>query len=202
MLPASRTTQSERAVGTKPSMPRTNRLVAGELERRWNEALTTATKERREAEERLKQLTRQLSDFELARVRRMAHDIGQIWTAATTAPRDKKRLLRAAIERVVITSTEWGIKVAVEWKGGEISEEELARRRRGDETRRKLGGKDAPEGWVGLDEAARRLGLSKQSVATWVKTGKLQAVRVACGRRTAWRICVNSTGLEKQTSLI
>ncbi len=306
---------AERARGRYEAVDATNRLVAGELERRWNEALTTATKERREAEERLKQLTRQLSDFELARVRRMAHDVGQIWTATTTAPRDKKRLLRAAIERVVITSTEGGIKVAVEWKGGEISEEELARRRRGeptrvtdaellelvrrlaaerlddtqiarvlsrrgmrtatgltftkrrvqsiracheipcgstrspsdeprytaedaarelgvsartihewlrtgllrgqqpmpgapwrvtldDETRRKLGGKDAPEGWVGLDEAARRLGLSKQSVATWVKTGKLQAVRVACGRRTAWRICVNSTGLEKQTSLI
>lgn len=216
---------------------------------------------------------------------------------------------------MVITSTERGIRVAVEWKGGEITEEELARRRRGeptrvtdaelvellrrlaadrlddtqiarvlsrrgmrtatgltftkrrvqsiracyeipngatrslsdeplytaeaasrelgvssatihgwlraglirgkqpmpgapwrvvldDETRRKLGGKNAPEGWVGLDEAAQRLGISKQSVATWVKTGKLQAVRVTCGRRTAWRICVDSTGLEKQTSLL
>ena len=232
-------------------------------------------------------------------------------------PRDKKRLLRAVIERVVITSTEDKIKVAVEWKwkGGEITEQELPRRRRGEptwvpdvellalirrlagegfddtqiarvlsrsgtrtatgltftkrrvqstrvshdipcgatrspsgepvytaedaarelgvsgrtihewlragllrgqqampgapwrvvldsETRRKLGGQDAPEGWVGLDEAARRLGVSKQTIATWVKTGKLQAVRVACGRRTAWRICVDSTGLEKQTSLI
>src|SRR5262249_26565828 len=64
-----------------------------------------------------------------------------------------------------------------------------------DETRRKLGGKDAPDGWVGLDEAARRLGVSKQSVVTWVKDGKLQAVRIARGRRTGWRICVDSTGL-------
>jgi excisionase family DNA binding protein len=70
-----------------------------------------------------------------------------------------------------------------------------------DETRRKLAGKNAPEGWVGLDEAARRLGVSKQSVATWVKAGKLQAVRVASGRRTGWRICVDSSDLEKQTSL-
>jgi excisionase family DNA binding protein len=307
--------EAERARGRYEAVDATNRLVAGELERRWNEALTTAADVRREAEERLEQLTRQLSDFERERVRRMAHDVGRIWAAASTSPRDKKRLLRAAIERVVITSTERGIKVAVEWKGGEITEEEFARRRRGeptrvtdvelvelvrrlaaeklddtqiarvlsrrgmrtatgltftkrrvqsiracheipcgaprsssdeplytaedaarelgvssrtihqwlraglirgqqsmpgapwrvvvdDETRRKLRGKDAPEGWVGLDEAARRLGVSKQSVATWVKTGKLQAVRVTCGRRTAWRICVNSTGLEKQTSIL
>jgi hypothetical protein len=308
--------EAERARGRYEAVDATNRLVAGELERRWNEALTTAAAVRREAEERLKQLTRELSDFERERVRRMAHDVRRIWSAGSTSPRDKKRLLRAAIERVVITSTERGIKVAVEWKGGEITEEELARRRRGeptcvtdtevvelvrrlaaeglddtqiarvlsrrgmrtatgltftkrrvqsirvcygipcggttrspsheprltaedaarelgvssrtihgwlrsgllrgqqpmpgapwrilldDETRRKLAGKDAPEGWVGLDEAAQRLGVSKQSVATWVKTGKVQAVRVTCGRRTAWRICVDSTGLEKQTSLL
>lgn len=53
---------------------------------------------------------------------------------ASTSSRDKKRLLRAAIERVVITSTEDSIKVAVEWKGGETTEEEFARRRRGEPT--------------------------------------------------------------------
>jgi excisionase family DNA binding protein len=71
-----------------------------------------------------------------------------------------------------------------------------------DETRRKLADKDATEGWVGLDEAARRLGVSKQTVATWVKSGKLDAVRVARGRRSGGRIRVDSTGLEKQVSLL
>src|SRR3972149_5258229 len=138
--------EAERARGRYEAVDATNRLVAGELERRWNEALTTAADVRREAEERLKQLTRQLSDFE--RVRRMAHDVDRIWAAASTTPRDKKRLLRAAIERVVITSTERGIKVGVEWKGGEIIEEEFARRRRGAPTR----GTDAE-----LVELVRRL---------------------------------------------
>lgn len=307
--------EAERARGRYEAVDANNRLVAAELERRWNEALTIATNVRREAEERIKQLTRQLSDFERERVRRMAHDISKVWTAASTTARDKKRLLRTVIERVVITSTERAIKIAVEWKGGEITEQEFARRRRGeptlvtdadvvelvrrlsaarlddtqiarvlsrrgmrtatgltftkrrvqsvracyeipcggarssstdepvytaedaarelgvssrtihdwlraglirgqqsipgapwrvtldDETRRKLGGKDAPDGWVGLDEAAKRLGISKQTVTTWVKAGKLRAVRVARGRRAGWRICVDSTGLEQQTSL-
>ena len=306
--------EAEHARGRYQAVDATNRLVATELERRWNDALAIVANVRQEAQERLKQF-RQLSELERQRVRSMAQDVPRIWTAASTSPRDKKRLLRAAIERVVITSGEREIGIAVEWKGGEVIQEQFARRRRGDptratdadllqlvrrlaaeklddtqiarvlsrrglrtatgltftklrvqsirachhilsgatrpasdeplytaekaarelgvssqtihqwlraglirgqqpmagapwrivlddETRRKLAGADAPEGWVGLDQAARRLGVSKQTVATWVKTGKLNAVRVASGRRTAWRICVNSTGLEKQTSLL
>ncbi len=70
-----------------------------------------------------------------------------------------------------------------------------------EETRQRLAGNDAPEGWVGLEEAAIRLGVCKQSVAHWVNAGKLKAVRVARGRRKGWRICIDSTGLEKQLSL-
>ena len=53
-----------------------------------------------------------------------------------------------------------------------------------------------------LEEAAKRLGVCKQSVANWVNAGKLKAVRVARGRRKEWRICVDSTGLEQQRQLI
>src|SRR5438128_1050934 len=42
-----------------------------------------------------------------------------------------------------------------------------------DEVRRKLSGGDAPEGWVGVSEAARRLGLSKPYVVYLIKTGRL-----------------------------
>jgi len=67
-------------------------------------------------------------------------------------------------------------------------------------TRRRLAGEDAPTGWVGLAQAARRLGVSKQTISSWVKSGKLQAVRVACGRRKGWGICVKSTTSDKQLS--
>ncbi len=52
-----------------------------------------------------------------------------------------------------------------------------------------------------LEEAARRLGACKQSIVNWINAGRLKAVRVVSGRRTGWRICVDSTGLEKQLSL-
>jgi len=307
--------EAELARGRYEAVDAANRLVAAELEQRWNEALVRVEQVRREAEEKLRHVMRDFSEVERARVRRMAQDVDRIWTAPATTSRDRKRLLRAAIERVVLTPQEHSVKVTVEWKGGEVREIEVKRKRRGEPTcmtdahvvelvrrlavegdlddaqiarvlyrrgsrtatglpfsqlrvrsvrlargircgtgrgpsgeplytaeqaarelgvssqtvhawlrdgllrgqqvapsapwrialdeatRRRLAGQDAPEGWVGLEEAARRLGVSKQSVASWVKSGKLQAVRLARGRRKGWRICVDSTGLERQRSL-
>ena len=41
-----------------------------------------------------------------------------------------------------------------------------------EDVRRCLAGGAVPDGWVGLDEAARRLGISKSLVAHWVKQGE------------------------------
>ena len=70
-----------------------------------------------------------------------------------------------------------------------------------DEIRRRLTGGNAPDGWVGLTEAARRLGLSKSRVAYLVNTGKLPAVRATVGKRRCWRIDVSSTTYADQTDL-
>jgi excisionase family DNA binding protein len=70
------------------------------------------------------------------------------------------------------------------------------------ETRRKLTAQDAPPGWVELTEAARRLGVSKQTVASWVKCGRLEAARVTRGRRPGWRIRVDSANLQRQGTLL
>jgi DNA invertase Pin-like site-specific DNA recombinase len=70
-----------------------------------------------------------------------------------------------------------------------------------DEIRKKLTGGDVPAGWVGLTEAARRLGLPKQQVSYLVKSGKLKAVRVHVGKRSCWKIDVTSATCGKQTEL-
>jgi len=70
-----------------------------------------------------------------------------------------------------------------------------------EDVRRRLAGGVVPEGWVGLDEAARRLGISKSLVAHWVKQGKLKAVRSTVGNRQCWRIEVPSTGCGNQPDL-
>ena len=67
--------------------------------------------------------------------------------------------------------------------------------------RRRLTIGDAPRGWVGLAEAARRLGLSKQLVAHRVNAGQLPATRTTIGKRTVWRIDISSATCDDQTDL-
>ncbi len=70
-----------------------------------------------------------------------------------------------------------------------------------EELRTKLKHGDAPEGWVGLSEAAKQLGLPTPQVAYLVKTGKLEAVRVVVAGRSCWRIDVNSATCGRQAKL-
>jgi len=70
-----------------------------------------------------------------------------------------------------------------------------------EDVRRRLKAGDAPAGWVGLTEAARRLGLGKPLVAHMVKTGKLPAVRTVVGKRRCWRIDVSSAACGPQTDI-
>ncbi len=51
---------------------------------------------------------------------------------------------------------------------------------------------DVPPGWVGLDQAARILGRSKQTIVHWVQSGKLPVVQVVSGKRKGLRINVSS----------
>ena len=70
-----------------------------------------------------------------------------------------------------------------------------------DEVRRKLSGRDAPEGWVSLGEAARRLGMSRSHVAYLVKTGKLEAMQTIVRKARRWRINVESATCGRQPEL-
>jgi hypothetical protein len=61
-----------------------------------------------------------------------------------------------------------------------------------DAVRQRLAQGEAPCGWVGLIEASRQLGLSKQRVADLVNSGKLKAIRTKVGNRACWKIDVSS----------
>jgi len=61
-----------------------------------------------------------------------------------------------------------------------------------DAVRQRLAQGEAPRGWVGLIEASRQLGLSKQRVADLVNSGKLKAIRTKIGNRPCWKIDISS----------
>ena len=97
-----------------------NRLVAAELESRWEQALQERERLKREAEELDRRTASPLGAAERQRVREMASDLGKVWHAATTGMEDRKELLRFLVHRVYLDGvTEAGqIRIEVEWHTG------------------------------------------------------------------------------------
>nr|WP_294169588.1 recombinase family protein [uncultured Sphingomonas sp.] len=97
-----------------------NRLVARELERRWEAALAEAERLAEEYERLRQTELRPLDDLEAGEVRRLASDLPALWHADTTTPVDRKRLLRLVVASVAVTvgSGRSGAEVHVLWSGG------------------------------------------------------------------------------------
>lgn len=102
-----------------------NRLVAAELERRWNQALAdeaqaeaelTALQQRRESPLTGEQ-KRKLLDF--------ARDLPALWEDPCVSPEHKKRLLRIALKEIVVTSEGETIRLVLHWQGGDHTQTEF-----------------------------------------------------------------------------
>lgn len=100
-----------------------NRLVARELERRFEKALKTLEATESEARTHLGALEEALSGNEEQLLRRHAHNLSTLWNAPTTRPQDRKRIARCLIETVVVTVLPEGsvVKAQIYWKGGEVT---------------------------------------------------------------------------------
>ena len=110
-----------------------NRLVAQELERRWNAALEEerAIEARIAAESEGAQAT---SVGTVDEFQDLAGDLEALWNHPQADERTKKRLLRALIREIVVDIDEQTSEVVllIHWKGGVHTPLRLPRRRRGE----------------------------------------------------------------------
>jgi DNA invertase Pin-like site-specific DNA recombinase/predicted N-acetyltransferase YhbS len=108
-----------------------NRLVAGELEARWNKALARVA----EVEGKIvaHDAAKAAPVGDPAALAALAADIKTIWAAPSTDARLKKRIVRTVIQEVIadIDPEAAEIVLVVHWIGGVHSEMRLPRRRRG-----------------------------------------------------------------------
>src|ERR1051326_407326 len=109
-----------------------NRLVARELERRWNVAL----QEVHALESRIAGECEYMQEANICTVEEfanLAEDLEDLWTNPNADERTKKRLLRALIREIVVDLDEQTCEVVllIHWKGGQHTPLRLPRRRRG-----------------------------------------------------------------------
>ena len=206
-----------------------NRLVAGELEGRWNGALAQVA----ELESRLQELRGEaapLTDEQKRRLLEMGKDLRRLWDEAQTAVELKKRILRTVIEEIVVNNVEEPAehRLQIHWAGGVHTELRVARNKTGMHRRtasgevvelvrelakvcddktiagvlnrlgfstgqgnswrvsrvvsfrhtHRIDGFSGHEGWMTLEEAARRSAVSHTFVKGLIRRGVLPARQV------------------------
>jgi len=121
--------EADRAFRKYDAVEPENRLVARELERRWEEAL----KEQRRLEEEYARFSRDqprgLSSGEREQIRAWARDLPGLWRDATTTVADRQRIVRLLVEEVVVTvrGESERVDATIRWAGGFRSDHELVR---------------------------------------------------------------------------
>jgi DNA invertase Pin-like site-specific DNA recombinase len=124
--------QADRAFRQYDAADPENRLVTGQLETRWNEALEAV----RRLEGRLAEMPETGEDspsIPWEQFAALADRAGEVWQSPAVDVRLKKRLVRTLVEEVVVDLDPSGgwIEAIVHWKGGVHTELRLRRRRRG-----------------------------------------------------------------------
>src|SRR5262249_52459570 len=106
-----------------------NRLVARELERRWEETLKQKRRLDDEDDPFERWAPAELSDKALSSIHALAADLPAVWSAPTTTPVDRQRIARLLLERVVITVDKASARVDVtlQWVGGAVQSHIITR---------------------------------------------------------------------------
>jgi DNA invertase Pin-like site-specific DNA recombinase len=101
-----------------------NRLVAGTLERRWNDALVRLEDLKKDAAEFQRQEAHVATPEQKAKVLALAKDLPRLWQAPTTQSKDRKRMLRLLIKDITVEkpANQKQLLVHIRWQGGACSD--------------------------------------------------------------------------------
>jgi DNA invertase Pin-like site-specific DNA recombinase len=120
--------EAERAERRYRAVEPENRLVARGLESDWEQLLRDLAAAEAALERREKQRPRMLSEAEKKKLFSLGSDLHKLWTAPTTTDRDRKELLRALLEEVIVRvdRAERRGHLTLRWRGGTLTECELS----------------------------------------------------------------------------
>jgi DNA invertase Pin-like site-specific DNA recombinase len=109
-----------------------NRMVVGELERRWNERLMEVARlegEIQAARDTHPVIT--ISAAERTELMALAEDLPRAWHYGAASAETRKRILRAVLEEIVVNAEPAHLRLKLHWKGGEHTSLEVPKGRHG-----------------------------------------------------------------------
>ncbi len=109
-----------------------NRLVAGDLERRWNERLAEVTRLEEQMRIDRETQTTAITETERAEILALATDLPRLWNHPSASAATRKRLLRAVLEEIVVAVEPARLQLKLHWKGGDHTTLEVVKNRVGE----------------------------------------------------------------------
>ncbi len=107
-----------------------NRLVAAELERRWNDRLAAAQRLDEQLAAFANDSAGQLSAAERESLMRLAGDLQTAWNDPASSMEIKKRIIRSVIREIVVQVADDRLHVVIHWHGGDHTSLDVATRLR------------------------------------------------------------------------
>ncbi len=108
-----------------------NRLVAGELERRWNERLVTVQRLEAQLAAMVDDTAGRLSTAERDRLMRLGTDLPSAWNDPASSIEIKKRIIRAVVRELVVRAEDNRLHAMIHWHGGDHTALDVATKVRG-----------------------------------------------------------------------
>jgi hypothetical protein len=108
-----------------------NRLVASELERRWNDRLAAVARLEEQIRHLRDEQPRALDDNERATLLALADDLPRVWNHPAASAEIRKRILRAVLEEIVVTIEGNRLCLVLHWQGGDHTRLEVLKNRSG-----------------------------------------------------------------------
>jgi len=109
-----------------------NRLVAGELERRWNERLLAVRELEGEREALLATPEMTLSDTDRDRLLALGADLERAWEIPGATAATRKRIIRSLIHEIVVRIRDDVLDLVVHWHGGDHTALQVRKNRTGE----------------------------------------------------------------------
>ncbi|MFD0614622.1 hypothetical protein ACFQZO_31180 [Bradyrhizobium sp. GCM10027634] len=175
-----------------------NRLVAGELERRWNERLLAVRALEEERGALLAKPESPLSEADRERLLALGSDLERAWNSPGATPATRKGIIRTLIHEIVVCVGDAAIELVIHWQGGDHTALETRKNRTGQhrwstsadviDLLRVLA-RQMPDGTIAavLDRAASRRGTVTAGPAPAFVTCATSKLSHPTGKANAWR---------------
>ncbi len=108
-----------------------NRLVAGELERRWNERLTAVQSLESEIEQIETKNEPALSAADRERMMALGQDLVRAWDSPGATPETRKKIIRTVIQEIIVDAAGGYLEMILHWQGGDHTRLSVKRNRTG-----------------------------------------------------------------------